>query len=56
MSDSLTIRKIISKITSGQIRIPAFQRGFVWSPEQVALLLDSIYKGFPIGSVLLWRT
>lgn len=56
MAESMTIRKIIDKITSGEIRIPAFQRGFVWSPEQVAFLLDSVYKGFPIGTVLLWRT
>lgn len=50
------IRKIIEKISSGQIRIPAFQRGYVWEPENVAFLMDSLYKGFPIGSILLWRT
>ncbi|MFD1904641.1 DUF262 domain-containing protein [Paenibacillus rhizoplanae] len=43
-------------MTSGEIRIPAFQRGYVWSSEQVSYLLDSIYKGFPIGTILLWRT
>lgn len=51
-----SIRKIIEKITSGEVRIPAFQRGFVWEPENVAFLMDSIYKGFPIGSILFWRT
>lgn len=56
MSESLTIRKIIDKITSGEIRVPAFQRGFVWTPQQVAFLLDSIYKDFPIGTVFLWKT
>lgn len=40
----------------GQVRIPAFQRGFVWDPEMVAFLMDSIYKGYPFGSILLWRT
>lgn len=50
------IRQIIERITSGDIRIPAFQRGYVWEPEQVAFLLDSIYKGFPIGTVVLWQT
>ena len=56
MSESLTIRKLIERISSGDIRIPAFQRGFVWTPDQVAFLLDSIYKGFPIGTVFLWQT
>ena len=56
MSDPITIRKLIDRITSGDIRIPAFQRDFVWEPEQVAFLLDSIYKEFPIGTVILWKT
>lgn len=54
--DSLTIREIIEQVESGQIRIPAFQRGFVWEPERVAQLMDSIFKGYPFGSLLLWRT
>lgn len=56
MSEPITIRKLIDRITSGDIRIPAFQRDFVWEPEQVAFLLDSIYKNFPIGTVILWKT
>ena len=54
--DNLPIRKIIEKISSGEIRIPSFQRGFVWESEAVAFLMDSLYKGYPIGAVLLWRT
>lgn len=50
------IRQAIERISSGDIRIPAFQRDYVWEPDQVAFLLDSIYKGFPIGSVVLWQT
>ena len=38
------------------MRIPNFQRGFVWDPERVAYLMDSLYKGYPFGSILLWRT
>ncbi len=56
MSDPITIRRLIDKISSGDIRIPAFQRDYVWEPDQVAFLLDSIYKGFPIGTVIFWRT
>jgi hypothetical protein len=54
--DSLTIREILDSVLRGQVRIPAFQRGFVWEPDRVAYLMDSIYKGFPFGSLLFWRT
>lgn len=56
MAESLTIRKIIDRVISGEIRIPAFQRDWVWTPQQVSFLLDSIYKNFPIGTVFLWKT
>lgn len=56
MSEALTIRKLIDRVTSGDIRIPAFQRDFVWEADQVAFLLDSIYKKFPIGTVIFWKT
>ena len=54
--EGLSIRKIIDKITSGEIRIPSFQRGFVWEEDDVAFFMDSLFKGYPIGAVLLWRT
>lgn len=54
--ESLTIREVIEQVESGQIRIPAFQRGFVWEPERVAQFIDSVYKVYPFGSLLLWRT
>ncbi|WP_426484382.1 GmrSD restriction endonuclease domain-containing protein [Flavobacterium sp. 2] len=50
------IDKLISRIKSGDIRIPAFQRSFVWKQNQVIELLDSIISNFPIGSVLLWSS
>ncbi|RYZ91899.1 MAG: DUF262 domain-containing protein [Proteobacteria bacterium] len=54
--DDITLRQLISTIRDGQTRIPAFQRGFVWEPERVAFLMDSLYKSYPVGSLLLWRT
>ncbi|MEU5094836.1 DUF262 domain-containing protein [Streptomyces sp. NPDC020996] len=54
--DGLSIRKVIDQVTSGSVRIPAFQRGFVWDAERVAYLMDSIYKGYPFGALILWRT
>ncbi|MFD1409185.1 DUF262 domain-containing protein [Kroppenstedtia eburnea] len=53
---TLTIRKILEAVYRGQIRIPAFQRGFVWEPDHVAFFMDSIYKKYPFGSLLFWRT
>lgn len=50
------IDRLISRIKSGDIRIPAFQRSFVWKQNQVIELLDSIISNFPIGSVLLWNS
>jgi uncharacterized protein with ParB-like and HNH nuclease domain len=56
MADALSIRKLMEELTSGRMRVPNFQRGFVWDPERVSYLMDSIYKGYPFGSILLWRT
>ena len=47
---------MISEIQKGQIKIPKFQRDFVWSIEKTAKLLDSILKGYPIGTFILWET
>lgn len=46
---------ILRGILSGKIRAPAFQREFVWKKPQVLELLESVVRGFPIGSILLWR-
>ena len=56
MANPLTIRRLIERVCSGDIRIPAFQRDYVWDYDQVAFLIDSIYKGFPIGTIFLWKT
>ncbi|PNY82864.1 DUF262 domain-containing protein [Deinococcus koreensis] len=50
------IPTLFRRVAEGEVRIPAFQRNFVWKAEQVIELLRSIYKGFPIGSLLFWRT
>jgi hypothetical protein len=53
---TITIRQLLQRITDGEVRIPAFQRDFVWEPDRVQFLMDSIFKGYPIGTVLFWRT
>lgn len=54
--DSKKYTDLISEIKKGQIKIPKFQRDFVWSIDKTAKLLDSILKGYPIGTFILWET
>lgn len=46
---------LFRRVRNGELRIPAFQRGFVWTEQQILSLLDSVYRGYPIGSLLLWK-
>lgn len=47
---------LFDDIDSGRMKIPMFQRDFVWTKEQTASLIDSIIKGYPIGTFILWKT
>ena len=47
---------LVSSIEQGQIKIPQFQRDFVWTIQKSAGLIDSIVKGYPIGTFIFWRT
>lgn len=53
---SVTFPSLVSQIEQGTIKIPQFQRDFVWTRQQSAKLIDSIIKGYPIGTFILWRT
>lgn len=54
--DILRIEELVKDVKSGDIKLPKFQRPFVWNKGDVLKLLDSVYQGYPIGSVLLWLT
>jgi len=47
---------LVTYIRAGYIKIPKFQRDFVWGIEDTAKLLDSIIKGYPIGTFIFWKT
>jgi hypothetical protein len=47
---------LASRILTGDILLPKFQRSFVWERPQIVSLLDSVARGYPIGSVLLWQS
>jgi hypothetical protein len=51
-----TIKALMVQVSQGQLRLPEIQRGYVWKPAQVAGLIDSLYRGYPSGSLLLWQT
>ena len=53
---SRSFEKVMSGIEFGTLKIPQFQREFVWPREKSAKLIDSILKGFPIGTFILWKT
>jgi hypothetical protein len=50
------LASLLSDVARGNVKIPVFQREFVWDDEQIMSLLDSIYRGYPVGSLLLWST
>lgn len=56
IGNPLKIKDLISEMSRGGVRIPEIQRSYVWKRSQIAKLLDSIYRGFPTGSILLWDT
>jgi uncharacterized protein with ParB-like and HNH nuclease domain len=47
---------LIEDIKHGEVALPDIQRPFVWGASKVRDLLDSMYKGFPIGYLLFWAT
>jgi hypothetical protein len=54
-SDRETLKNVLNKIELGEIKLPPFQRGFVWNQDQVISLLDSIYRNYPIGCIIIWE-
>ncbi|WP_199197228.1 DUF262 domain-containing protein [Chroococcidiopsis sp. CCALA 051] len=51
-----TFSSLVGAIEQGQIKIPQFQRDFVWTMQKSAGLIDSVIKGYPIGTFIFWRT
>ena len=47
---------LIHDITEGMTKIPQFQRDFVWPIQKSASLIDSVIKGYPIGTFTFWKT
>lgn len=52
----LKIHELVAKIERGDIRLPEMQRQYVWRQTRVRDLLDSLYRGYPSGTILTWET
>jgi len=50
------VRTLMGEITRREIKLPEIQRGYIWKPTQVAKLVDSLYRSYPTGSLLFWKT
>ena len=50
-----TIREAVERIAKQEWVLPAIQREFVWKPEQICALFDSVMQGYPFGEFLIWR-
>lgn len=53
-AESFTVEDLVQEVLDGRLRVPKFQRGLRWDASDVEQLLDSIYRGYPIGSLLFW--
>ncbi len=53
---NVKVRQLIDDYRSGRIVIPEFQREYVWKKNKAPHLIDSLYRGFPISSLLLWQS
>lgn len=53
--NNYTVETLLSDIKSGNIAIPEMQRPFVWDSSKVRDLVDSLYKGFPVGYIIVWQ-
>lgn len=54
-AEAMAVEDVIRLASEGRLRMPAFQRAFRWEAKDRRALLDSIYRGYPVGTLLLWK-
>jgi uncharacterized protein with ParB-like and HNH nuclease domain len=52
----IAVRELIDKVAHGELLLPEMQRRYVWPATRVRDLLDSLYRGYPSGTILVWET
>ena len=53
-AESFKVEDLVQEVLDGRVRVPPFQRGLRWLASDVEQLIDSIYRGYPIGTLLFW--
>ncbi|MBL8742492.1 MAG: DUF262 domain-containing protein, partial [Myxococcales bacterium] len=51
----LSVEELMHDVRAGKLRVPGFQRLYRWDPADVCDLFDSIYRGYPVGTLLFWE-
>jgi hypothetical protein len=51
----ISVRQLVDKVLSGELALPEMQRRYVWTTIKVRDLLDSLYRGYPSGAILVWE-
>ncbi len=54
-AEAMPVEDVIKLASEGRLRMPSFQRAFRWDAKDRRALLDSIYRGYPVGTLLLWK-
>lgn len=54
--NNVSISTLLGYVTDGTIAIPEIQRPFVWDTKKVRDLVDSLYKGYPVGYIITWKS
>lgn len=52
----IEVKELVTMITGGTLQLPEIQRKYVWQAPRVRDLIDSLYRGYPSGSILVWQT
>ena len=52
----ISVRELVDKVRHGDLLLPEMQRRYVWTSTRVRDLLDSLYRGYPSGTILVWET
>lgn len=53
---NIKVRELVDKVQRGELALPEMQRRYVWPATRVRDLLDSLYRGYPSGTILVWET
>ena len=56
VTEVVFLGQLVERVAAGKIRVPKFQRAFVWKQSDLHALLESVLRGFPIGSILVWES